>query len=142
MGESCSSSRARERSRTPPTRVSRSGCSTARAPHALVLCHRAGDTEVEGYPGQPLLPLPELVDLYTRVGLPARRPVVACIALNTAHLDDDAARAAIAAAERADGAAGRRPCSLRRRASCSTQSLNRPLRFSTSAPDGGGHDPT
>jgi uncharacterized NAD-dependent epimerase/dehydratase family protein len=68
------------------------------APHTLVLCHRAGDTEVEGYPGQPLLPLAQLVDLYTRVGLPARRPVVACIALNTAHLDDPAARAAIAAA--------------------------------------------
>jgi len=68
------------------------------APHALVLCHRAGDTEVEGYPGQPLLSLPELVDLYTRVGLPARRPVVAAVALNTAHLDDGAARAAIDAA--------------------------------------------
>ena len=47
----------------------------------LVLCHRVGDTEVEGYPGQPLLSLPELVELYTRVGLPARRPVVACLAL-------------------------------------------------------------
>ena len=68
------------------------------APHALVLCHRAGDTEVEGYPGQPLLSLPELVDLYTRVGLPARRPVVAAVALNTAHLEDGAARAAIDAA--------------------------------------------
>lgn len=73
------------------------------APHALVLCHRAGDTEVEGYPGQPLLSLAELVDLYTRVGLPARRPVVACIALNTAHLDDASARAEIAAAEATTG---------------------------------------
>jgi uncharacterized NAD-dependent epimerase/dehydratase family protein len=66
------------------------------APHALVLCHRAGDVEVEGYPGHPLLPLAELVDLYQRVGLPARRPVVACVALNTAHLDEARARAAIA----------------------------------------------
>lgn len=65
------------------------------APHVLVLCHRAGDTEVEGYPGSPLLSLSELVELYTRVGLPARRPVVACIALNTSRLDDQAARAAI-----------------------------------------------
>jgi uncharacterized NAD-dependent epimerase/dehydratase family protein len=73
------------------------------APHVLVLCHRAGDTEVEGYPGQPLLPLPELVDLYTRAGLPARRPVVACIALNTGHLDDAAAKAAIAAASEQTG---------------------------------------
>lgn len=73
------------------------------APHVLVLCHRVGDTEVEGYPGQPLLSLPELVELYTRVGLPARRPVVACIALNTARLDGDDARAAIAAAEASTG---------------------------------------
>ena len=68
------------------------------APHALVLCHRSGDTEVEGYPGQPLLSLPELVDLYTRIGLPARRPDVVAIALNTSSLDDNGAREAIAAA--------------------------------------------
>ena len=73
------------------------------APHVLVLCHRAGATEVEGYPGQPLLPLPELVELYARVALPVRRPAVACVALNTAHLDDDAARAAIDAATRETG---------------------------------------
>ncbi len=73
------------------------------APHALVLCHRVGDTEVEGYPGQPLLSLDELVELYTRVGLPARRPVVVGIALNTSHLDDDAASAAIAAASELTG---------------------------------------
>jgi len=30
-------------------------------PHLYVLCHMAGTTEVEGYPGHPLLPLPELV---------------------------------------------------------------------------------
>lgn len=65
------------------------------APHALVLCHRAGDVEVEGYPGHPLLPLPELVDLYERVGLQARRPVVACVAVNTARLDEAGARAAV-----------------------------------------------
>ncbi len=66
------------------------------APHVLVLCHRAGTTEVDGYPGQPLVPLPELVELYEHVSLPARRAVVACIALNTVDLDDEAARAAIA----------------------------------------------
>ena len=65
------------------------------APHVLVLCHRAGSREVEGYPGHPLLQLPELVDLYPRVALPRRRPVVACVAVNTAHLDEGAARAAI-----------------------------------------------
>lgn len=73
------------------------------APHVLVLCHRAGATEVEGYPGQPLLPLPELVELYPRVALAVRRPVVACVALNTAHLDEDEARAAIAAVARETG---------------------------------------
>jgi len=65
------------------------------APHAFVLCHLAGSTEVEGYPGVPLLSLPELVELHERISLTSRRAVVACIALNTRHLDDDAARAAI-----------------------------------------------
>ena len=40
------------------------------APHALVLCHRAGATEVDGFPGHRLLPLAELVELYERVSLP------------------------------------------------------------------------
>jgi uncharacterized NAD-dependent epimerase/dehydratase family protein len=73
------------------------------APHVLVLCHRAGDVEVEGYPGHPLPPLAELVQLYERVGLPARRPVVACVAVNTAHLDEPRARAAIEAVGRETG---------------------------------------
>ena len=34
------------------------------APHVLVLCHDATLTEVEGFPGHPLLPLAELVRLY------------------------------------------------------------------------------
>lgn len=73
------------------------------APHLLVLCHRVGDVEVEGYPGHPLLPLPELVELYQQVGLPLRRPLVACIALNTAHLDEARADAAIAEARASTG---------------------------------------
>jgi uncharacterized NAD-dependent epimerase/dehydratase family protein len=69
------------------------------APHLLVLCHLAGQTEVEGYPGHAIPPLPELVDLYERVSLPARRARVAAIALNTRELPDDAAaREAIEAA--------------------------------------------
>ena len=68
------------------------------APHLLVLCHRAGQTEVEGYPEHPIPPLPELVALYEAASLPARRARVAAIALNTADLDDGAAREAIAAA--------------------------------------------
>ncbi|HET8743829.1 MAG TPA: DUF1611 domain-containing protein [Gaiella sp.] len=67
-------------------------------PHALVLCHRAGATEVEGYPGNPLPPLADLVQLHERMSLPARRARVAAIALNTAGLDAAAADAAVAAA--------------------------------------------
>jgi uncharacterized NAD-dependent epimerase/dehydratase family protein len=33
------------------------------APHAYVLCHVAGATEIEGYPGSPLPPLREIVEL-------------------------------------------------------------------------------
>ena len=72
-------------------------------PHALVLCHLAGATEIDGYPGHPLPSLPELIELYERASLPARRARVAAIALNTRHLDDDAARAAAAAAEAETG---------------------------------------
>jgi uncharacterized NAD-dependent epimerase/dehydratase family protein len=68
------------------------------APHAFVLCHRAGQTEIEGLPGHPILPLRELVELHERMSLPARRAQVACVAVNTAHLvSDEDARVAIAA---------------------------------------------
>ena len=56
------------------------------APHALVLCHLAGQTEVEGYPGHPIPPLRELVGLYERASLPARPARVAAIAVNTRAL--------------------------------------------------------
>lgn len=73
------------------------------APHAFVLCHMAGAVEIDGYPGHPLLPLAELVELHERISLPCRRAAVACIALNTRNLDDGAALAAIAAAEAETG---------------------------------------
>jgi D-glutamate N-acetyltransferase len=67
------------------------------APHAFVLCHRAGATEIEGCPGHPIPPLADLVELHERISLPARKAKVACVAVNTADLAvDDAARAAIA----------------------------------------------
>ena len=73
-------------------------------PHAFVLCHMAGTTEVEGYPGHPLPPLRELVELHERVALPARPARVAAVAINTRLLEsDDEARAAIEAAERETG---------------------------------------
>jgi uncharacterized NAD-dependent epimerase/dehydratase family protein len=67
------------------------------APHLFVLCHSAGATEIEGSPGHPIPPLPELVELHERIALPARKAKVACVALNTARIEDDAAaRAALA----------------------------------------------
>jgi uncharacterized NAD-dependent epimerase/dehydratase family protein len=68
------------------------------APHAFVLCHKAGAVEIEGYPGYPLPSLRELIDLHERIALALRPARVACLALNTADLDEDAARAAIAEA--------------------------------------------
>jgi len=73
------------------------------APHALVLCHKAGATEIEGCPGHPIPPLPELVETYERVSLPARRARVAAIALNTAGLGEAEARAAAARVEAETG---------------------------------------
>ena len=73
------------------------------APHVFVLCHLAGQTEIEGYPGQPIPPLRELVELHERISLPARKAVVAALALNTRLLDEPAARAAIAAVEAETG---------------------------------------
>ena len=73
------------------------------APHLFVLCHKAGTTEIEGFPGHPLLPLAELVQLHEAISLPARKAKVAAVALNTAGLDEAAARAAIAAAEEETG---------------------------------------
>ena len=70
-------------------------------PHVLVLCHQAGQTEIEGAGGGPHLipPLRELVELHERLALPARKAVVAAVALNTSRLSEDDARAAVAAAE-------------------------------------------
>jgi uncharacterized NAD-dependent epimerase/dehydratase family protein len=73
------------------------------APHSLVLCHLAGQTEVEGYPGHPIPPLPEAIALYERASLPARPARVAAVALNTRDLDDARAREAISATEAETG---------------------------------------
>ena len=67
------------------------------APHLFVLCHSAGATEIEGCPGHPIPPLPELIALHESIALPARKAKVACVALNTARISsDDEARSAIA----------------------------------------------
>ena len=67
-------------------------------PHVLVLCHRAGSTEIEGSPGHPIPPLAELVQLHESMALPRRPARVVAVALNTAGLDDRDAGTAVAAA--------------------------------------------
>jgi uncharacterized NAD-dependent epimerase/dehydratase family protein len=73
------------------------------APHLYVLCHKANTFEVEGYPGHPLLPLADLVELHERIALPRRPARVVCVAVNTYGLDDAAAAAAIAQAAEETG---------------------------------------
>jgi uncharacterized NAD-dependent epimerase/dehydratase family protein len=74
-------------------------------PHLLVLCHEVGRTEIEGAGGGPhrIPPLRELVELHERLALPARPARVAAVALNTRSLDEEQARAAVAAAEEETG---------------------------------------
>jgi uncharacterized NAD-dependent epimerase/dehydratase family protein len=65
------------------------------APQTLVLCHRVGDRFVAGDPRFPIPPLVDLVRLHEESALIARPAKVAAIALNTAALDEDDARAAV-----------------------------------------------
>ena len=68
------------------------------APHAFVLCHQAGATEIEGYPGATLPPLRELVALHEAISLQQRKARVLCVAVNTRFVaSDEEARAAIEA---------------------------------------------
>jgi uncharacterized NAD-dependent epimerase/dehydratase family protein len=69
------------------------------APHAFVLCHHAGTTEIEGYPGHAQASLPELVALHESISLPARKARVAAIALNTRGLEEDEAHEAVSEVE-------------------------------------------
>jgi uncharacterized NAD-dependent epimerase/dehydratase family protein len=70
------------------------------APHGFVLCHVPGSTEIDGSPGHPIPTLRELVELHERISLPRRPAKVLAIALNTAGLDEAAARSAVEEAER------------------------------------------
>ena len=74
------------------------------APHLYVLCHEVGRTHVEGdATHSPVPSLAELVDLHERMSLKLRPAKVVCVALNTAFVSEDEARAAIAAAEEETG---------------------------------------
>ncbi len=79
------------------------------APHALVLCHLAGQRYVADDERFPIPPLSELVELHERTALIARPAPVACIALNTRELDEQAAKRAIEAAEEESGLPGDDP---------------------------------
>jgi D-glutamate N-acetyltransferase len=73
------------------------------APHGYVLCHMGGATLVDGDQRYPIPPLAELVTLHERISLLPRPAAVYCVAVNTRHLDDRAARRAVAEAEEATG---------------------------------------
>jgi uncharacterized NAD-dependent epimerase/dehydratase family protein len=73
------------------------------APDLLVLVHKPNATHNRNYPGLPIPPLNELIAAYENVAAPVRPARVAALALNTSDLDEDAARAAIADAERETG---------------------------------------
>jgi uncharacterized NAD-dependent epimerase/dehydratase family protein len=65
------------------------------APDVFVLCHKAGMTEHEGFPGHPLTSLSELVEMHERLSLNVKPATIAAVALNTQDLDESAANQAI-----------------------------------------------
>jgi uncharacterized NAD-dependent epimerase/dehydratase family protein len=73
------------------------------APHAYVLCHKAGERYVDENERFPMPPLSELVDLHERISLIARPARVRAVALNTRDLDDTAARRAVEETEAETG---------------------------------------
>ena len=73
------------------------------APDLLVLVHKPNATHNRNYPDLRIPTLNELILAYKNVAAPVRPTNVVAIALNTSDLDEDAARAAIADAERETG---------------------------------------
>jgi uncharacterized NAD-dependent epimerase/dehydratase family protein len=73
------------------------------APHALVLCHAAGQEYVNDDPRFPMPSWRDLVELHERTALLARAAPVAAIALNTRALDETSARREIEIASRESG---------------------------------------
>ena len=62
------------------------------APQALILCHVHGRKTRRHEDGSPLLPLPELIELYETVSRPVLPARVVGISLYTRGLDEAAAR--------------------------------------------------
>jgi D-glutamate N-acetyltransferase len=79
------------------------------APHALVLCHQAGQRFVADDERFPIPSLAELIEIHERSALIARPCRVVCVALNTRLLDESGARRAIEAAEAETGLAADDP---------------------------------
>ena len=73
------------------------------APNAMVFCHQPSRTRLIHHPGVPILPLPELIDLYERITAPLFPSKVIGLALNCVDLSDEAARQAVARAEAETG---------------------------------------
>jgi uncharacterized NAD-dependent epimerase/dehydratase family protein len=69
------------------------------APDLLVLVNKPNATHNRNYPDLEIPPLRDLIDAYERVAAPVRPATVAAIALNTSDLDEESARAAVAAAQ-------------------------------------------
>ncbi|MDQ3955702.1 MAG: DUF1611 domain-containing protein [Actinomycetota bacterium] len=72
-------------------------------PHVLVLCHQAGRTAIEEPPYTALPPLSEMIEVYERVASTVRPARVACVAVNTAGLDEDQRRRALSEVEEHTG---------------------------------------
>jgi uncharacterized NAD-dependent epimerase/dehydratase family protein len=76
-------------------------------PTDLVLVHRAGQVHLKGLPELPIPALPELITAVEALAALGRadglRPRVRAVALNTAHLDADAAARAVDDVSRATG---------------------------------------
>ena len=68
------------------------------APDVLLLCHLAGQTAIHSYETVKIPPLSEVVAYYEATAAPVRPAKVGAIALNTRHLSEEDARAAIDAA--------------------------------------------
>ena len=69
------------------------------APHALVLCHKAGQRYVDDDERFPIPPLRDLVELHERMSLLARPAKVVAVALNTRDFDEAEARTSIEEAQ-------------------------------------------
>jgi len=79
------------------------------APHALVLCHKAGERYVDEDVRFPIPALSSLVRLHEDIALIPRPAKVVAVALNTRDLDEDDARCAVAEAEAETGLAASDP---------------------------------